>query len=149
NRSVSNPSAAFQKMKLAKMTNTGNAKQAAISPDGRYVVHVIDDAGQQSLWIRQVAIASNVQIVAPADVVYKGLTFSRDGNYVYYVKWDKKTLIALYQMPVLGGIARRLVVDIDSAVTFSPDDRQFAFLRGHSDIRESELIVANSDGSLE
>ena len=149
NRSVSNPSAAFQKMKLAKMTNTGNAKQAAISPDGRYVVHVIDDAGQQSLWIRQVAIASNVQIVAPADVVYKGLTFSRDGNYVYYVKWDKKTFPALYQMPVLGGIARRLVVDIDSAVTFSPDDGQFAFLRGNSDEGESALIVANSDGSSE
>jgi Tol biopolymer transport system component/DNA-binding winged helix-turn-helix (wHTH) protein len=143
------PVAPLQTMKIARLTSNGKANQAAISPDGRWVVHVMDDAGQQSLWMRQAAKASDVQIVAPADVVYKGLTFSRDGNYVYYVKWDKKTFTALYQMPVLGGVARRLVVDIDSTVTFSPDDRQFAFLRGDPEIGESALIVANSDGSSE
>jgi len=142
------PTPAFQTMKIARLTSTGKATSAAVSPDGKYVVHVMDDAGQQSLWMRQVETASNVQIVAPADVVYEGLTFSHDGNYVYYVEWDKKTLPALYKMPVLGGAVRRLVVDIDSAITFSPDDQQFAFLRGNT-LGETALIVANSNGTSE
>jgi hypothetical protein len=42
------------------------------------------DSGQQSLWLRQVATTSNVQIVPPAEVQYVGMTFSHDGNYLYY-----------------------------------------------------------------
>ncbi|HEY6120643.1 MAG TPA: winged helix-turn-helix domain-containing protein, partial [Pyrinomonadaceae bacterium] len=149
------PAFSLETMKIARLTSTGKANQAAISPDGSYVVHVMDDAGQQSLWLRQVATAtSNVQIVEPADVVFKGLTFSRDGKYVYYVKWDKKTVPALYQMGTFGGVARSLVVDIDSAITFSPDDRHIAFFRGHTEsghteIVETALIVADSDGRSE
>jgi hypothetical protein len=57
---------------------------AAISPDGKYVVHVVVEPAQQSLWMRQVATSSNVQIVAPTPVRYDGLTFSPDGKFVYY-----------------------------------------------------------------
>jgi hypothetical protein len=144
------PTAPLQTMKITRLTSNGKATDAAISPDGKYVVHVVDDGGQQSLWMQQVATSSNVQIVAPADVLYAGLTFSRDGNYVYYVKWDKKTLPVLYQMPVLGGVTRKLIVDINSTVTFSPDDKQLAFTRGYPDTRwESALMVANADGTAE
>ena len=76
---------AFQSIRLTRLTNTGKSRMAAISPDGKYVVHVIEDAGKQSLWVRQVTTANNVQIVPPADVVYFGMTFTGDGNYVYYV----------------------------------------------------------------
>ena len=45
-----------------RLTSTGKATHAAISPDGNYVVHVVNDSGKQSLWVRQVATSSNVQI---------------------------------------------------------------------------------------
>jgi eukaryotic-like serine/threonine-protein kinase len=75
-------SAPFQTMNISKVTNTGMASMAAISPDGKYIVHVATQAGQQSLWIRAVATGSNTQILAPVNDQYTGLTFSPDGDYV-------------------------------------------------------------------
>jgi hypothetical protein len=43
----------FQQMKMTKLTSTGKAADAAISPDGKWVVHVVQDGVQQSLWMRQ------------------------------------------------------------------------------------------------
>ena len=139
----------FPRMKIARLTSTGKATDAAVSPDGKYVIHVVDDGGKQSLWMRQVLTLSNVQINPPADVSYFALTFSPDGNYLYYVLWDKKIARELYQMPVLGGSARKLITDIDSNVTFSPDGKQIAFLRGYPSQGELRVLVANADGTAE
>ncbi len=76
----------FELEKFARLTTTGSALIAAISPDGRYVVHIKAE-GQPSLWIRQTAAMSDVQIVPPSDVRYDGLTFAPDGNFVYYVTY--------------------------------------------------------------
>jgi Tol biopolymer transport system component len=138
-----------QSMKMTRLTTTGKASAAAISPDGKLVVHVVDDGKQQSLWIRQVSTASNVQIIPPAEVTYLGLTFSPGGDYLYYVSWDRKSFYALYQMPMLGGAAKRLTLDIDSDVTFSPDGKQYAFLRGYPTQGKFALLVANADGTAE
>jgi Tol biopolymer transport system component len=123
---------------------------AAISPDGKYVVHVIEDAGKQSLWVRQVTTANNVQIVPPAETVYFGMTFSGDGNYVYYVTAAKNESTALlYQVPVLGGTPRKLVEDIDMPVALSPDGRQLAYARFSPPKGTDDLVVAKADGSGE
>ncbi|MCA1622814.1 MAG: protein kinase [Acidobacteria bacterium] len=144
------PVASDSAMRLARLTNSGKVTLAAISSDGRYVVHVVDDAGQQSLWMRQTATQSNVQIVAPAKVRYYGLTFSIDGNYIFYVKREEdNTALTLYQTPVLGGAARKVWDDVQSPVTFSPDGKQFAFVRENKVRGETSLVIANADGSGE
>jgi serine/threonine protein kinase/dipeptidyl aminopeptidase/acylaminoacyl peptidase len=142
------PAAAFQSIHLTRLTNTGKSRVAAISPDGKYVVHVIEDAGKQSLWVRQVTTANNIQIVSPAEVVYFGMTFSSDGNYVYYVTAGKnETQALLYQVPVLGGPPRKLVEDIDNPVALSPDGSQIAFARFAPGKGTDDLTVAKADGS--
>jgi serine/threonine protein kinase/Tol biopolymer transport system component len=142
------PAAAFQSIHLTRLTNTGKSRVAAISPDGKYVVHVIEDAGKQSLWVRQVTTANNIQIVPPAEVVYFGMTFSSDGNYVYYVTAGKnETQAVLYQVPVLGGPPRKLVEDIDNPVALSPDGSQIAFARFAPGKGTDDLTVAKADGS--
>src|SRR5262249_42146265 len=107
----------FDAVKLTRLTTTGKASLAAISPDGKYVVHVVSD-GNQSLWMRQVATTSNVQIVPPAEVRYDGLAFAPDGNYVYFSTYPAgrggSNIASLYQVPVLGGTPRRILEDIDS-----------------------------------
>jgi serine/threonine protein kinase/Tol biopolymer transport system component len=141
---------AFQSIRLTRLTNTGKSRMAAISPDGKYVVHVIEDAGKQSLWVRQVTTANNVQIVPPAEVVYFGMTFSGDGNYVYYVTAAKNESQAfLYQVPVLGGTPRKLVEDVDDPVALSPDGSQIAFARFYPPKGTDDLTVAKADGSDE
>src|SRR5262245_37680885 len=91
-------------------TAAGTAVHGALPRDGDYVAHVSEDGGQQSVWMGQVAGAGQVQIIPPAPVSYEGLTFNRDGNFLYYVQADKDTPRgALYQIPAVGGSARKVL----------------------------------------
>ncbi len=139
----------LQNMQITKLTDSGKAIGVAISPDGRYIVYVLRDGEQQSLWVRNVATKSDVQVLAPDVVAFAGLSFSPDGNYVYFVRSDKSTtnFRYLYLMPVLGGTPRQLIRDIDSPVSFSPDGKQFTYMRGIPEHNDVELRVANADGS--
>ena len=138
-----------QNMEITKLTESGHAMMAAISPDGRYVVYVKNDAGQESLWMRHVATKSDVQVLPPDTEAFVGLAFSPDGNYIYFTRSDKSNALYhfLFSMPVLGGSPRQLIRDIDSAVSFSPDGKQFVFLRGVPDVNAVEVHIANADGS--
>lgn len=136
-------------MTVTRFTHTGKAIDAAISPDGKYIVYVVADAGQQSLWVKQVAAGSNVQIVPPADVSFQGLAFSSDGNYVYYNLWDKKHVGAIYRIPALGGIATKVINDVMPTIAVSPDNQKLAFVRSVAATHEQLLMVANADGTEE
>ena len=126
------PSLNLQGMQITKLTDSGRAQRAAISPDGRYIVYALADGGQQSLWVRNVASKSDVQILPPDDVIFRGLNFSADGNYIYFVRSDKRRAFYsdLFMMPVLGGVAHLILQDLDTPISFSPDGKQFAFMRG-------------------
>ncbi|MGB7750508.1 MAG: protein kinase, partial [Candidatus Acidiferrales bacterium] len=114
-----------QNMSIVKLTETGKASGVAISPNGQYVVYVLRDGEVQSLMVRQVATGSDVQILAPAVSTFYGLTFSPDGNYIYFTEASKENQLfsSLYKMPVLGGNPQLLVRDIDTSVSFSPDGK--------------------------
>jgi Tol biopolymer transport system component len=137
-----------QNMHITKLTDSGKAGGVAISPDGRYIVYVLADGEKQSLWIRNVATKGDVQVLPPDVVSFNGVGFSPDGNNLYFTHSDKSTMLFsyLYVMPVLGGVPRQLIRDIDSAVSFSPDGRQFAFMRGVPERDVIEIRIANVDG---
>jgi eukaryotic-like serine/threonine-protein kinase len=143
------PAFNLQNMQITKLTENGKASQVAIAPDGRYIVYAMRDGEKQSLWVRNVATKSDVQVLAPDVVEIPGVSFSPDGNYIYFVRSDKTTenFRYLYQMPVLGGSPRQLIRDIDSAVDFSPDGKQFVFERGVPDRSVIEVWIAQADGN--
>ncbi len=136
---------------ISRLSFSGNVTSAAISPDGKFVGQVIDEHGKQSLLVKQVATTSYQEVVPPARVQYLGLTFSQDGDYIYYVRTEETNAWAgvLYKVPVLGGTPIRLLVDVTSPVTFSPDGQRFAFVRVTERDGETTLMVANQDGSGE
>jgi len=121
--------APFQNFSVSKVTETGKALRVAISPDGKYILSVVADGAQQSLWLRNVPTSSNTQVVAPVPVNYIGLHFSPDGNYLYFVRNEvgSNSLSALYRAPVLGGTPEKLVTNIDSNVSFSPDGKKIVY----------------------
>jgi serine/threonine protein kinase/Tol biopolymer transport system component len=124
----------------------------SISPDGKYIAYAaFDDKQQLGLWIKQVSTNSQVQIVPPASVDFFGTSFSRDGEFVYYVKAEKRRLLArtLYRVPVIGGISTKVMDDVRGTVDFSPDGKRFAFLRDLAPRGEMLLMFANTDGSGE
>ena len=118
----------FQNFSVNKITETGKAKLVAISPDGKYILNVVEDKGQQSLWLRNVPTNSNTQVMPPEAVQYLGVRFSPDGNYLYFVRGEPgQALKYLYRAPVLGGTPQKLITDIDTNITFSPDGRSLAY----------------------
>ena len=140
----------FFNVKLTRLTNSGNAIDATISPDGKYLVYVLSERSQQSLYIRQVSTANDKQIVPPAPVGYFGITFSPDGNELYYAVKANLSAGTLYRIPILGGTPIKVLENIDGPISFSPNGRQFVLIRrGYSDLSESALVIANLDGSGE
>jgi eukaryotic-like serine/threonine-protein kinase len=142
----------FQNMSMAKLTSSGKVALATISSDGKYVVNVVDEGrGQQSLWMRHIATGSNAQIMPPTEVRYTGLTFTPNGDFLYFVRIEPENpgLGFLYQIPVLGGTPHKLIIDVDSPVSFSPDGGQIVFLRNSSSDGTAKIIIAHPDGSGE
>ena len=139
----------FERFSIENLTNSGHVILAAVSPDGKYLLDVRDENGLQSLWLRHIPTASNTQIVPPAGTRYGGVTFSPDGNYLYFVRRDDEEhrVSSLYRAPVLGGAPQVLIKDVDSPVTFSPDGQRLAYLRARHDSPVWDLLVANKDGS--
>lgn len=138
------PDKPLQAMQIERLTTNSKSSAAAISPDGKYVVYSVDEGGQQSLWVRQVTASSNVQIIPPTeDVYYWGLTFSPDSNYIHFVKvqFEKNVEWELYQMPVLGGIQKKLITNAQGGISYSPDGKQFAFVREEYPKRGRKLVI--------
>lgn len=141
----------FERLRFTKLTSSGKAEDVAISPDGNYLVYSQRDRNGLGLWLRHVSSGSDVQILPSEEIDLRGLTFSPDGNSIYFVRTRKDTgsFKDLYAIPILGGASRLLTRDIDSPVSFSPEGRQFVYTRGISSPEGNEIRVANADGSAD
>jgi Tol biopolymer transport system component len=138
----------FRVGQVERLTNFGDVQAAAISPDGRYVAYVRGAPGQQSIWLRQTATGSDAPILPTAPVNYAGVTFTPDGNFIYYVARAMAASSGdAYLLPSLGGEPKKIVENVRGRVAVSPDGKQIAFVRRNPSTGESTLVVANSDGS--
>lgn len=142
----------FENFTIAQVTGTGRALQAAISPDGKYILNVQNDNGQQSLWLRNIPTGSDTRIIPAEPGIYRNLAFAPDGNYVYFEKSTNAqgTQFDLFLAPVLGGTPKTIVRDIDSNITFSPDGLRMAYIRANDpDVGKYRILAAALDGSNE
>src|SRR5690242_9583647 len=142
----------FERVEVTKLTTNGNALMAAISPDGKYVAYVTGQSGKQSLWLRQVDINSNAQLIAPREGNYLGAAFSPDGNYVYfgYAEPGRNDSAQIYRLPVLGIGAAPMRFELQQGPpALSHDRKRMAFIRFDRQAQTDSLTVANADGSGE
>src|SRR5215472_3777800 len=84
------PPAPFSEFTITQITNNGKTIAAAISPDGKYLLNIVDDGGKQSLWLRHVMTGSDTQVIAPADAFYQSPGFSPDGSFIYFSQGDRQ-----------------------------------------------------------
>ncbi len=139
---------AFQNPEISSLTSSGDVSSARISPDGRYLAYISAARGRYSLWVRQMDIASAVQVLPPGPNQIFDLTFTRDGNFLVYASSGTNDISAkVYQVPVLGGTPRLIVDSSDTGVSFSPDGRQMVYQTLDSPSGEGRLMLANADGS--
>lgn len=141
----------FGKIGISKVTNEGNVDSAAISPDGKYIAYVTIDGGSNILWTKHLATNSRVQLTTASNGSALVVSdFSKDGNYVVYGQQTAETAgWDLYQVPVLGGLAKKLLSGITIPPSLSPDGVSVAFIRGDLNSSESSISIAKSDGSDE
>jgi eukaryotic-like serine/threonine-protein kinase len=142
----------LQNFVITQITNSGNALRAAISPDAKFVLSVVNEGGKEGLWLRNVPTGSNTQILAAEGTLIQDPTFSPDGNYIYYRKSTDATgnVNDLYRIPVLGGTPQLLVRDVDVGPVFSPDGKRIGYLRANDpEINKYRWLTANPDGSDE
>ena len=150
--SRSTPRDVFAQYTIEQVTNSGNATVAAVSPDGRFIANVQVAGGTRSLWLRNVATGSDTEIAPARSVVYTSLTFSPDGDYLYYLRSDGQTanLLNLFRQPVLGGDAQLLVHDVDAGVSFAPAADRIAYVRANFPaVGQMSLLAARADGTSE
>jgi Tol biopolymer transport system component len=142
--------APFADFTITQVTNNGKSIAAAISPDGKYLLSVLQDNGRQSLWLRHIPTNSDTQVLAPADAYYQDLIFSPDGSYIYFRKAANNTgsSFDVFRAPVLGGAPQPIARDIDSGISFSPGGKRITFVRGNDpEVGKFQVLTANADGT--
>jgi len=118
----------FRAGQETRLTSTGRVKSSVVSPDGTFIVYAQEEnAGQQSLWRRDIGSENNILIVPSANIEYRVLNITPEGNSIYFVDGNQ----SIYRIPVLGGEAKKIAEGLlsDSKIGFSPDGKQFTFVR--------------------
>jgi len=140
----------YENFAISQITNTGKTMAAAISPDGKFLLSVMDDHGKQSLWLRNISTNSDAQVIPSEDARYLDPAFSPDGNYIYFRK-DVSYIeaIDMLRAPVLGGSPQVIVHDVDTAFTFSPAGMRMAYVRNNPEIGKFQVLMANAEGTDE
>ena len=144
--------ARFQRISVTKLTTNGNALFASISPDGKYVAYVKSEGGKESLWLRQVAGAGNLEVAPSREGHYLGLAFSPDASSIYYgyTISGANDSGEIFKVPVLGTGAPPVKVNPEEGPSsLSHDGKRIAFLRHSRASQTDTLVVAKADGSDE
>ena len=134
----------FTGMEITRLTDTGLANAAAISPDGKYVAHAVLDGDMSSLLLLNAATGGSVPMLAPAQGTFSNLAFSHDGNSLYYV-FSNSSSQTLYAIPAPSGNPRKLASfgGVETA-SLSRDEKQLVFIRTVGP--ESSVSISNLDG---
>jgi serine/threonine protein kinase/Tol biopolymer transport system component len=140
-----NSSTTEKDLKFSKLPISGQANDAAISPDGKYVAYT-DPKGMHLL---ELETSNDVVILAiPPTAAVWNLKFSPDTKFVYYTYADP-TSDGIRRIPIQGGKPATVIeVVSDVEFGFSPDGSTLAFARDLGEGRDGvELLLANADGS--
>jgi eukaryotic-like serine/threonine-protein kinase len=131
--------------RITKVTESGKAANAAMSSDGKFVAYTENEGDEYSLWVKQIATDGKTQIVPRQPQILAHLAFSPDGEYIYFARGNpKRGGFVLSRVPTIGGLETRILDDVDTPISFSPDGRQFVFMRGA--IGASHIVVAEAGG---
>lgn len=137
--------------KFSGITSSGDIGSGAITPDGRYAVFSRKSAAGESLVLRQFQTGSEQHIVEAKPLRYVGLTVSPDGGYIFATTFSPELPDPrLFRIPLLGGPPEFIPnVTTGATVSLSPDGTRIAYTESRSSMKQTQLLVANADGSGE
>jgi len=150
-RATRTPVFTLDKIQISNLTNSGNIVTSALSPDGRYLSYAAYDHDMYSLWLKQIATGSAVQIVPPTKLRIARVAFSPESDYVCFTQRARlgNSYANLFRIPVLGGSVTKIAEDVDTEPSFAPDAKELAFVRRHPSEDESQLVMAEVSGGAQ
>lgn len=135
-----------------KLTNINGIGFAVISPDGKVAAYANQTNGKYSIWLKNLETSENVEIVAPSENRYIGITFAHNGQVIYFVRepLNDHSQTAAYRIPISGGVPEKILDRIEGWISLSPDDRQISFVRcKYQEADFCSLFIADTNGQNE
>ena len=135
-------------VRIQKITETGRGTHATLSPDGRYVAYVESEGDEYSLYVQQIATGGKTAVLRGQTQRLTYLRFSNDGASLYFVRGTLgRGGFALFRVPSIGGSETPVLDNVDTPISFSPDGRQFAFMRGAGP--QTHIVIAETGGGTQ
>lgn len=135
----------WDSVQVSRLTATGQVQDAAVSPDGRFVVYVSGDGAQTNLRMRNLITGADSEIGAIGGLK-PGLAISPDGEQVYFIQGPDWAPGTLFRISAKGGLPVEAAAGVDSPPSFSPTGGEFVFARTDGLIGECQIVIARADG---
>lgn len=132
-----------------RLTYDSKSDYPAISADGKNLAYVVWEKNQSSIWLKNLANDSAVQVTQPTPNPIGALVFSPDSNQLYYLAWHSLKTGTLCRIPVFGGTSQTLINDVFGFFALSPNGNQAVFTRLIMPQAETHIVIADIDGSGE
>lgn len=137
--------AGVQDLNLNVLMSRNDLGEAVLSADGRYLAcsNLADQT--TDLTVRQVRTGSNISIVSGNEDQIRGISFSPDSGYLFFLNRDPELPNdnALFQVASPGGTPRMVFFDVDTAAAFSPDGKRICWRRGLIDVGADSLVIGD------
>lgn len=147
---VETPASARSEMTFVRLTNGAAPLDATISPNGDYFVYHEQDGATAHLWLQQTGQSNRIEISPPIEKILRGKTFSPDGKFIYFIAQDAPEMPGvLYRVPTLGGTPVRILENVETPVSFSPDGKKMVFRRRPQPAGEFFLSITDPAGNGE
>jgi Tol biopolymer transport system component len=117
---------------FSTLTDWDGAEEGAeISPDGKFVAFLSDQAGEFDIWLKQIGSASwtnltrNIEPLAPSGFVVRKLGFTADGSEIWFNPGDGKPPM---KIPFGGGVPKPFLPAGTNTPAFSPDGAHIVYV---------------------
>lgn len=137
----------LRNLRVERLSETGNIQGAGISPDGKLLAYSTLEGGKSVIWLRQLATGTSMQISPPLDEVLSGVSFSNDGQHIYYYHSVGGGFSDMSKISILGGGRTKILSSVHTGGGFSPDGGQIAFVRYNDGV--SSIVIADENGGNE
>ncbi len=147
---VSVQSQGFGDLRYDRITASGRAYMAGLSPDDQnvaYVVHTPDN--KYGLFLHHLQTGSETVILAPQELHLFSIQFSPDGNYIYYSGQSGTKRNSVYRIPIYGGSPQMVTDQLAHCFSLSPDGEWLALYRRIPDSETHHLDICRSDDCSE
>jgi len=136
-------------MTTTRLTGDGKVREAAVSPDGKFLAYLRVDGPERSIWLKQIQTNTNIQVAKSGELEnFYGFTFTPDGNFLYFNAQAPDEPPAIYRVPSIGGSPAKMFPHA-YGIQFSPDGQKISYGRYDLNTNTGGLYIANLDGSNE